>query len=152
TVLLGLIAIFLIVTRLEGEWAEARGERFDVVGAVIYGLALVAVTYGLSTLPAPTGALLAVAGVAGLAPFACWELRTADPVLDVRLFRDNLVFALSTLAALINYGATVAVTFLLSLYLQYVQGLSPAAAGAVLVSQPVVMMLVSLVAGRLADR
>jgi EmrB/QacA subfamily drug resistance transporter len=152
TVPIGLLAIFLIVTRLKGEWAEARGERFDVVGAAIYGLALVALTYGLSGLPSATGALLAVAGLAGLAVFTWWELRTDDPVLEVRLFRDNLVFALSNLAALINYGATVAVTFLLSLYLQYVQGLSPAAAGAVLVSQPVVMMLVSLVAGRLADR
>jgi EmrB/QacA subfamily drug resistance transporter len=152
TVPIGLLAIFLIVTRLKGEWAEARGERFDVVGAAIYGLALVALTYGLSILPSASGALLAVAGVAGLAVFTWWELRTDAPVLEVRLFRDNLVFALSNLAALINYGATVAVTFLLSLYLQYVQGLSPAAAGLVLVSQPVVMMLVSLVAGRLADR
>src|SRR5262249_61890624 len=110
TGLLGLTSLCLMAPGLGGEWAEARGERFDVVGAVIYGLALVALTYGLSTLPAPTGALLAVAGVAGLAAFAWWELRTDDPVLDVRLFCDNLVFALSNLAALINYGATVAVT------------------------------------------
>jgi EmrB/QacA subfamily drug resistance transporter len=152
TVPLGLIAIFLIVTRLEGEWAEARGERFDLIGAIIYGVALVVLTYGLSILPSTAGALLAVAGVAALAVFVWWELRTDDPVLPVRLFRDNLVFALSNLTALINYGATVAVGFLLSLYLQYVQGLSPAAAGLVLVSQPVMMMLVSLVAGRLSDR
>ncbi|HEY7068070.1 MAG TPA: MFS transporter [Chloroflexota bacterium] len=152
TVPFGLIAIYLILTRLKGEWAEARGERFDVVGTILYGLALVVLMYGLSALPAIRGAALAAAGVAGLAAFTWWELHTPDPVLEMRLFRDNLVFALSNLAALINYGATVAVTFLLSLYLQYVQGMSPAEAGLVLVSQPVVMMLVSLQAGRLSDR
>jgi len=149
---LGVIAIVLILTRLKGEWAEARGEPFDVAGSVIYGVALVALIYGLSILPSAAGALLGVAGVAGLAAFAWWELRTENPVLRVQLFRDNFVFAVSNLVALVNYGATVAVTFVLSLYLQYVQGLSPAAAGLVLVSQPIVMTAVSPLAGRLSDR
>jgi MFS family permease len=70
----------------------------------------------------------------------------------MQLFFRNAVFAFSNLAALINYSATFAVTFLLSLYLQYIQGLSPLAAGTVLVAQPVVMALGSPFAGRLSDR
>ena len=42
------------------------------------------------------------------------------------LFRRNVVFALSNLSALINYAATYALSFLLSLYLQYIKGLQPA--------------------------
>jgi MFS family permease len=68
------------------------------------------------------------------------------------LFRSNAVFAFSSLAALINYAATFAVGFLLSLQLQYVRGFSPAAAGLVLVAQPVMMAVVSPFAGRLSDR
>jgi predicted MFS family arabinose efflux permease len=56
------------------------------------------------------------------------------------------------LAALIHYGATSAVFFLLSLYLQYVLGLEPQRAGLVLLWQPVVMALLSPLAGRLSDR
>ncbi len=56
------------------------------------------------------------------------------------------------LAALINYSSTFAFTFLLSLYLQYIKGLPPQRAEAVLVAQPVVMALFSPLAGRLSDR
>ena len=50
------------------------------------------------------------------------------------LFRHNRVFAFSNLAALINYSATAAVGFLLSLYLQYIKALSPQQAGLVLIA------------------
>jgi MFS family permease len=72
--------------------------------------------------------------------------------LDIGLFRNNRVFAFSNLAALINYSATFAVTFLLSLYLQYIKKLTPEDAGLVLVSQPIVQALFSPYAGRLSDR
>jgi MFS family permease len=53
---------------------------------------------------------------------------------------------------LINYSATFAVGFLLSLYLQYIKGLSPQGAGVVLVSTPIMMAIFSPFAGRLSDR
>jgi MFS family permease len=62
------------------------------------------------------------------------------------------VFALSSVAAFINYAATFAVGFLLSFYLQYVKGLGPQGAGVVLIAQPVVQAAVSPFAGRLSDR
>jgi len=91
-------------------------------------------------------------GLAGLVVFAVWEGRVPNPVLDMLLIRGNKVFAFSNLAALINYSATAAVTFLLSLYLQYIHGLSPQNAGLVLVAQPAVMAVFSPLAGRLSDR
>jgi EmrB/QacA subfamily drug resistance transporter len=151
-VLLGLAALFLAWARLKGEWAEARGESFDLAGAVIYGVALVCLLYGATTLPDLLGAGLVVMGLAGVVVFVLWELRTTHPVFEVRLFRNNKPFAFSNLAALINYSATFAGMFLLSLYLQYVQGLTPHMAGLVLLSQPLVMTILSPYAGRLSDR
>ena len=51
-----LCALLLLVTawKLKPEWAEARGERFDLFGSVIYGAGLVALMYGLSDYPLPT--------------------------------------------------------------------------------------------------
>ncbi len=70
----------------------------------------------------------------------------------MRLLTKNRVFAFSNLAALISYSATFAVTFLLSLDLQYTRDFSPEHAGLILIVQPAVMALVSPVAGRLSDR
>jgi len=81
-----------------------------------------------------------------------WESSTASPVLDISLFRHNQVFAFSNLAAFINYSATFAVGFLLSLYLQYIKGLNPSDAGIVLVAMPVVQAVFSPLMGRLSDR
>lgn len=149
---LGLLVLVLVWLKLKGEWAEAKGEAFDLVGAVIYSLGLVTTIYGFSELPTLTGIVLVAAGAAGLIAFVVWEGRVKNPVLDVSLFRQNRVFAFSSLAALIHYSATFAVGFLLSLYLQYIKGLSPQDAGMILVAQPVVMALLSPFAGRLSDR
>jgi EmrB/QacA subfamily drug resistance transporter len=137
---------------LAGEWADARGARFDLAGAGLYGAGLVLLMYGLSRLPDAGGAWLAALGLALLGSFVAWELRAPSPVLDLASFRGNRVFAFSNLAAFINYSATFAVGFLLSLYLQYLRGLTPQAAGTLLVSQPVIMAIVSPFAGRLSDR
>lgn len=149
---LGLVMIGFVLWKLKGEWAEARGERFDFVGALVYGGAIVAIMYGFSVLPAVWGAVLIAAGVIGIVAFVRWELRVESPVVHMGLFRKNTVFVLSNVAALINYSATFAVTFLLSLYLQYVKGFTPQYAGLILVAQPVVQAVFSPLAGRLSDR
>ena len=148
----GTVVIAFALRRMKGEWAEARGERFDFPGAVVYGVALVSLMYGCTLLPRGSGALLLAASALAGAGFVWWELRCRSPLFDVRIFRGNPVFALSNAAALINYAATAAVGFLLSLYLQYTKGLTPRGAGMVLIAQPIVMTLFSPVAGRLSDR
>lgn len=149
---LGLMIIIFVFWKLRGEWAEARGEKFDFIGSTIYSLTLIAVMYGLSLLPDMSGAWLILIGVLGILTFVKWEMRVESPVLDVNLFRNSRVFAFSNLAALINYSATFAVGFLLSLYLQYIKGLTPQSAGLILVSQPVVQAIFSPFAGWLSDR
>jgi EmrB/QacA subfamily drug resistance transporter len=148
----GVLALYVIARRLKGEWAEARGERFDLGGAVIYAVSLVAVMVGLTQLPRWSGAALVLFGFCWIVAFILWELRAPSPLLDMRLLTSNLTFSLSNIAALINYSATFAVTFLISLYLQYLKGFTPRQAGLVLVAQPIVMALFSPLAGKLSDR
>jgi MFS family permease len=150
--LLGLVLVLAVMWKLRGEWAEARGESFDGAGALLYGGALVLLMLGFSRLASGLGVGLLLSGVALLVGFVFWETRRPSPVLDVSLFRTNPVFALSSVAALIHYSATFAVTFMLSLFLQSVQGRSPQGAGLILVAQPFMMALFSPLAGRLSDR
>jgi EmrB/QacA subfamily drug resistance transporter len=149
---LGLVMTAFTIWRLKGEWADSAGERFDLPGALLYGISMVAAIIGLTSLPHASGALLATGGVAGLAGFLLLQLRRAHPLLDVRLLITNRVFTFSSLAALLNYSATFGVTFLISLYLQLGQGLDPQSAGTILIAQPVVMALLSPLAGKLSDR
>jgi len=148
----GMAVMAAVFLKLKGEWAEARGERFDWFGSVIYSLALISIVYGLSLLPATRGAWLIAAGTVGMAVFVRWEMKAASPLLTMNLFRSNAAFTFSNLAALVNYSATFAVTFLLSLYLQYIKGFTPQHAGMILVAQPLVMTIFSPFAGRLSDR
>lgn len=149
---LGVLVVILLLAKLRGEWAGARGERFDLPGSIIYGATLMALMYGFSRLPGAEGTALVAVGAALLLAFIAWESRVKHPVLDISLFQHNTVFAFSGLAALINYSATFGVTFLLSLYLQLAKGLGPEQAGTVLVAQPAVMTIFSPFAGRLSDR
>jgi EmrB/QacA subfamily drug resistance transporter len=149
---IGIFALWLVRTRLRGEWADARGEGFDTPGAVLFGLSLVSVMLGFTWLPGGNGILMILLGILLLAGFLERERRTEHPLLDIGLFTGNRVFALSNLAALINYAATFAVTFLLSFYLQSIRGFSPAFAGAILVTQPLLQAILSSPAGHLSDR
>lgn len=149
---LGTFALAAAARKLKGDWVEARGESFDLAGALLYGLALLSLAVSLSWLPEMSGLLLLALGVLALGGFVAWERRVRKPLFDVLLFRDNAVFAFSNLAALINYAATFAVGFLLSLYLQHVKALDARTTGFVLLTQPVLMALMSPFAGRLSDR
>lgn len=152
TVPLGAAAIPLILRRMKGEWAEARGESFDLAGAVIYGVSLVGIIYGFSLLPGALGATLVAAGSGGMFAFVRRERGVEHPLLNMKLFQGNRVFVFSNLTHLISYSSTFSVAFILSLYLQYIKGLSPQSAGLVLVALAAVQSGFSPVAGRLSDR
>ena len=131
---LGIIISVIVFSKLRGEWAGARGEKFDSIGSVLYSLAMVILVYAFSILPALWGLGLVLLGLAGFVVFLKWEMRQKFPVFKVELFRSNNVFALSNLAALLNYSATTGVAFLLSLYLQYINGFTPEHTGLILIT------------------
>lgn len=151
-VLLGFIIIFSIFWKLRGEWHDGREEKFDLTGSIIYSIALLLIMYGFSQLSTIRGAWFILPGVLGIFAFVKWEMKIESPVLEINLFRNNRVFAFSNLAALINYSATFAVTFLLSLYLQYIKAFTPETAGLILLPQPMTQAFFSPFAGRLSDR
>ena len=143
-----------IATRIaiRHEWAEAKNEGFDYLGTLIYIPAMTVFMYGFSQLPDMLAVGLTALGLAGLIWFVWVELNVKSPVLDISLFKTNKLFAFANLAALINYATTFAVTFVLSLYLQYIKGLTPREAGMILVTQPIVMAVMATWAGKLSDK
>lgn len=153
TACIGLVAALIIWRRLVGEWAGAKNERFDRLGSLFYALGLSILLYGLSSLANVFWAkYAAVLGVVLLLIFVAIELKLDHPILQASLFRHNQAFTFSNLAALINYSATFAIGFLLSLYLQLVIGYNSQQAGLILLVQPVIMAVFSPLSGSLSDR
>lgn len=148
----GAFLVFLVLTLLKGEWAEAKGEKFDFLGAAVLSISLVALMLGMSQLPSMNGVILMFSGTFCMVAFLFIQKKSLSPLIDIRLFLHNRVFAFSNLAAFINYSATFAVTFLLSLYLQYIKGFSAQYAGTILIAQPIIMSVFSPFAGRLSDK
>ncbi|MGO9572214.1 MAG: MFS transporter [Desulfomonilaceae bacterium] len=149
---LGALTAYLAVTKLKSEWADARDEKLDLLGSLLYGIAITTIMIGLSGPPSAMSGGLLFTGLIVLVLFIWWELRAKFPVIDITMFTMNKAFAFSSLAALINYSATFAITFILSLYLQYIKGFDPSMAGLVLIVQPLTMAACSPIAGKLSDR
>ena len=152
TIPLGVATIYLATWKLAGEWAEAQGQKLDIIGGILYGSGIMLVMWGFSALPSHESFWAMLIGIVLIGSFVWWERRTTFPLINLELFSQNRTFALSSLAALIHYSGTMAVTFLLSLYLQYIKGLTPQGAGLILMVQPLVMAICSPVAGMISDR
>ncbi|RJO76507.1 DHA2 family efflux MFS transporter permease subunit [Nocardia panacis] len=85
-------------------WAIIEGPRYGWGSLVILGAGLL--------------------GMVLLAAFVIWELRTAAPVLDMRLFRDRR-FSLPALAIAIGYFSMFGFLFLITQYFQGVREYTP---------------------------
>ena len=151
---LGLITTILALVYLGHDEAvdPANRKRPVLKGTLFYMAGLIALTYGSSRIPELSGWLFMLAGVMALIVFWQLESRSTSPVIETKLFTSNRLFAFSNLAALINYSATFAIVFLLSLFLQKIKGLNPRDAGMILIAQPVMMAVFSPLAGRWSDR
>lgn len=146
------IAAFAAV-RLRGEWRNACNERFDWLGMLSYLSSITLMLSGLSMVATQRGAgTMVLTGFLLLLFFLRYESRQQQPLFPVELFRHNRLFSFSNLAALINYSATFAVSFLLSLHLQMLRHLDASQAGLILLALPLCMAAFSPLSGRLSDR
>jgi len=152
SVLLSCILVFFVFRKLKGEWAEAKGEKFDLAGSLFYMAGLLGIMYGFIILPSLEGIILLSCGIIIIIVFLYLQNKVKYPIFNVTKFKRNTVFIFSNLAAFINYSATFAVGYLLSLYLQYIKGFNPQDAGLIMVSQPITMAIFSPLAGRLSDK
>lgn len=90
-------------------------------------------------------AILAVIG------FVWWERLTTKPMLDLRLFA-RLPFASAAIVSFIMGAGLFGSTYLLPLFVQTIQGMTPTQAGLLLMPAGFVLVVVFPLAGRLTDR
>lgn len=148
----GMVSFALMAFGVKQEWKNNIAAPLDKKGFLVFVIASLMLVLGFDHPKTPLSFVIGFMGILAFILFWRVESRVKSPMLDTKLFVGNRYFTYSNLAALINYAATFAITFMLSLYLQYVKGFSPREAGSVLVFQPLMMALTAFVAGRLSDK
>jgi MFS transporter, DHA2 family, multidrug resistance protein len=133
----------------------ARRPAFDWTGVVLLSAFLVAILVALSNgmaygwESASIAVLAFCATTSGIA-FLYWQWYTQDPLLDLTLFMHPSFVAASIVTFVLGAGLFGS-TYLLPLFLQGIQGLTPYDSGVLLVPAGLVMAVVFPVAGRLSD-
>jgi len=148
----GIALIILTWVYLRHEWQEIQIHKYDYRGAAIYIFSILLLMLSVSLFPKSLGFVLLFISFISFLTFYFTERVTNDPILNTELFSSNRTFSFSNLAALINYSATFAISFLMSFYLQNVKNLTPQDAGIILITQPVLQALFSPIAGKLSDK
>ena len=138
------------------ETADPARGRFDIPGVVLVAGALFAIVDAIIEAPGrgwtgPVTLGLGSAGVVALAAFVWWELRTSDPLIDLRVFTSR-AFSAAAGAVTVIFFALFGSLFLLTQFLQLVQGYSPLAAGVRALPFALAMAAASPVSPLLAER
>lgn len=155
--LLGVAAAILVLQE-NGAGQESQSQRstFDWLGAALSAGALLSLLLALSNghrsgWDSPP-ILVATAGFFALTSvFIWWELRTPNPMLDLRLF-GRKTFSFGVSAAFLTFMGSSAVLFLMPFYLQGVLGFNPRTAGLIVMPGAICLMLMGPIAGILSDR
>lgn len=152
---IGIISL-LFCFRMVPQANELKPQKFDLVGAALGFISLcaflIAGSYGeqwgwtsVSTL------VLALVFIIGIVAFIRWERRVKQPMLDLSLFR-NRVFSGANYAALMNFMAMFAMTFLTPFYLQEILHLNVEHAGLILTVSPLIVFVMAPFSGTMSDR
>ncbi|GGV91568.1 MFS transporter [Streptomyces gelaticus] len=139
---IGLVA----VARLVPESKNPRGERPDLLGALLSTIGMASVVYAIISGPEhgwTSGRVLLTAfvGVAVLTVFVLWELHIPYPMLDMHFFRNQKFVGAVAGAILVAFGMGGSL-FLLTQQLQFVLGYEPLEAG--LRTAPLALSVVAL--------
>ncbi len=153
TLIIGLANFVLAALFLKNVRQEKLGEKADIAGSLLFVAMIFMAMYGLSSLSQePHAKYMLASSFLLMYVFVKYELRAESPLIQIRMFRSNINYLLSNLAALLNYGATFAVGYLMSIFLQVVKGMESGPAGLIMITQPLLMALLSPYMGRLSDR
>lgn len=153
TVAMTVVSLILAEVFLPKDTALNKGRKLDVGGNILFIISIVVLMLGLSqtTVYGKWSLVMIAVGVALVIAFIIYENRQKDPALKVSLFKSNIGFGLSNLSAMLNYAATSALTYLVSVYLQVIMGYSSQVSGLIMICQPIIMAVLSPQMGKLSD-
>ncbi|MCL4341014.1 MAG: MFS transporter [Candidatus Thermoplasmatota archaeon] len=152
---LGIADLALSVISMRNLEIHGKTTRSGILGASFLAGAIMSITAYVA-LGDVTGFirslyLLPVAAVF-LALFAIFGTHGPGEAVPAEMLKGNRTFAASNFTALLNYLSTFSIVFIFSIYLQVILHVSPFMSGILILPEPVLMVALSPVAGKLSDR
>lgn len=125
-VILAAAALITAVTGTPKDEQYTEKPKTDIIGNLLYVIMITVLLFGFSNIAnGYMGKAMTVLGIVLLAVFGLYENKMENPVIKPEMFTKDAIFTLSSIAALLNYAATFAVTYLVSLYLQVAMRFPP---------------------------
>ena len=139
--------------RLKEIGLKPVGEKFDYAGSILYCIGLLTILLALTIGDPTSGRNIAIlaGGLAFFIAVIFIELKQKHPTLDLTLFKIR-IFAAGNFASFLNALTFSCGPFLRSLYLQLILGYSALKTGVLLIPMEIVILVLSPISGRLADR
>ena len=136
--------------------SAAKGEPFDITGALAFALSLSCILFGLATVQkagwqSVQVGLTLIGGLVVLGLFIGWEKRARFPLLDLGLFSIP-AFTLGNSARWISFVTMSVNNLLMPFFLQRAKGLDPLQAGFLVAPTPLMMALLAPLSGWLSER
>lgn len=153
---IGLLALVVLQAALP-KIERNKHVSLDVAGAfllaTVLSVAVLLSNLGGTVLPWGSVELigLAVLGLCALAAFVAVENRAKNPILPMSLFRNNTFLVVNTVGFMVGVAMFGTITFM-PLYLQVVQGVSPAISGLFLTPMMIGLIVSSAGAGLIMSR
>lgn len=152
----GVLAAALALKTLRLNENAVERWKMDYLGSILWIVAIVSILLTMGEMAAAAGVTaLAVAFMAtfalSLTGFAVWEKRTADPLLDVSVFRVR-AFTFAGLSMAMFFISSNIVSVVGPFYYEGVLGYGPETVGLIFMILPAVMIFGSPLTGRLYDR
>ena len=154
---IGIVLIIIGWFKLQKVNPGIKEERFDIWGTLLFGAFLATLLLAL-TIGNLVGwgsiqvISLFLISASSIILFIYMESKTRYPLFKLSLFRVNRIFSFANFAALLNYTAVSGVSFLLSIYLQSILGISPAITALYLLPTTITMAMIAPLSGRLSDK
>ncbi|MDO5850355.1 MAG: MFS transporter [Methanobacteriaceae archaeon] len=143
-----LIIVFALLISFDDEWVD--DVSLDKIGSIIWAITMILFIYGVTYLSSSIGFIAFILSLISVLIFVVYELKANDPLLDLRVFK-NYLYTLNVFTALMTQFIKCGSIFVLTLYLQYVSSYSALETGILMGFYAFIMILISLVAGKLSD-
>lgn len=153
---LGIAALAAVASRLHLP-VHKHKHSIDYLGATLLSASsvclLMATVWGGHTYAWGSSQIVSLigGGVALAIAFVLWEIRAKEPIIPMRLFRND-IFTVSVLLSLLSGIAMFASILYVPLYQQLVRGYSPTKSGLLMLPLVIGLLTASIISGRLISK
>ncbi len=150
------IIVFLMTTKIFPKSSEAKDEKMDGKGAILFTITMIAlfVAIGQGQNTGYNNPLIIAAFILSIITFILFvivEKKIELPLLNLNIFKSSL-FSISIICAFIAFIAISASNIILPFYFQDAKSLSPAVTGLLMMVSPIVLAVVAPLSGYLSDK